>query len=328
MLTGRFGLAFLILCGVAVAAVSVGVDRWSTVTTNLAFQILGLRQLCDVDGCRRTASTAPVITLGNCSVSTSTFENLSNAAWGVQIAGVAIAGLGAIVTAVSSKVVRLAIFVGALVVVLVGQVLYVIGGGIAYYTHSSWLYCGLRYCDHFFTSVPTSKFCLSEQGPSFALWCISNAVVWLSLCGGAWLVASDLKKKSSQRHAFKTIAGVVSPQPQPSIGRAESKSASTLHRASSRSRSRADDREPTSSAPKPETPAVPEPRAVPSGFVYRADTGMFYNTEEETFWDQRSGHYYSPKFNSWYDADTKKWYSVQPPEPPAATTTEAPSAAP
>jgi hypothetical protein len=279
MLAARFALGCLMIAAAAVASVSIGIDRWTMHTADTTFLMTGLRRSCGVNGCTRNDYNADVTTLGNCTKSLSTFEELNDAAWALQIAAVAVLGAGALFM-VGSSFRGLGCFVVSIAVTLVGAVGYVVGGGIAYNTHNDWLYCGLTFCDNYYAAGGLR--CVTEQGPSFALWCIAIAVAGSGFTGALWFLAADVAKAKMLK---KSLPRGERRSGQPSVSR-ESRAMSP--------------REPVRA---PTTSIV-----VPAGFHYQPESGLYFSDAQNTFFDQRNGHYFSAEHNSWYNPDTKQWY--------------------
>lgn len=282
MLVARLALGFLLLTAAAVAAVSIGIDRWTVHTADSTFLITGLRRQCTVGGCVRNNYNATLSTLGNCSVALSTLESLNDASWVIQIAAIAALGTGSLLVMVSAYR-GLTCYTISLILSILGCATYVVGGGIAYHTHNEWLYCGLTFCDNYYSAGGLR--CLTQQGPSFALWCISIAVAGSGFAGALWLLSSDFAKAKLLKKSFA--------RGKPTNAQSPSRSFRELRPMSPR--------EPVTTAPT--TSLV-----VPAGFIYQPDTGMYYSHEQNTYFDQRSGHYFSAEHNSWYNPDTKQWY--------------------
>lgn len=279
MLAARIALGFLLITAAAVASVSIGIDRWATHTADSTFVMTGLRRSCSVNGCERNNYTASATSVGNCTKSLATFEQLNDAAWALQIAAVAVLGAGAIFM-IASGFRSLSCYVVSLVIALVGAVAYVVGGGIAYNTHNAWLYCGVTFCDNYYAAGGLR--CLTEQGASFALWCIAIAVGAAGFAGALWLLAADLAKS-------KLLSAAL-----PRGRRASQTSAARGERSMSPLR------EPVRA---PTTTIV-----VPASFHYQPESGLYFSEEQNTFFDQRNGHYFSAEHNSWYNPATKQWY--------------------
>jgi hypothetical protein len=282
MLVARCALGFLIVAAAAVASVSIGIDRWTIHSADSTFFITGLRRSCTVSGCSRNSYDASLIALGNCSVSSSTYESLNDAAWGIQIAGVGTLGVGAILM-IASAYRGIPLYVVSLIVAVLGGIAYVVGGGMAYHTHNEWLYCGLTFCDNYYGLGGLR--CLTQQGPSFALWCIAIAVAGSGIAGAMWLLESDFEKAKLLKKTFSRVQGSRGPT------------------SPARSFLQVQPMAPREPVTAPTTSVV-----VPAGFHYQPDAGMYYSDEQKTFFDQRNGHYFSAEHNSWYNPDTKQWY--------------------
>lgn len=194
VLVARVGIATLLLLSIAVASVSIGIDKWTLNFGDSNFFTTGLRTTCSVNGCSDNNYVSGNFTVGSCSVSPSVVRRLNHGAWGVQIAGIVTGGVGALLVLLSSKLTDFKVLAAALGISCLGFVTYIVGGAVAYYTHSEYLYCGQRYCDQYYT---VGTYCLSQQGPSFALWVISIALSATSLLGGGWITASDARKQAA-----------------------------------------------------------------------------------------------------------------------------------
>ena len=276
MQIGRFAVGLILLTVVGTAIASLTYDRWLVASTDNSLQIYGLRQTCTNAGCNSISFNGWSNPVCAATVSSTDYQNITSAAWGLLIAGVIMYGLGMIVAFASSFAPQQPMLLNvSAVLVGLGILSFGIGGALGYYTYSQYIFCGYDICTWTYSnSNVVITYCLAAAGPSFVLWCITLALSIPTTILSGILSYHDRSKMALLQGPTKLELKPVS---------------NTLKKAE-----------------------YFDGRFIPpAGYISRPGFSMLYSSADDMFFDLQNGHYFCLRRNLWFDPVSAKWYSTQ-----------------